>query len=99
MSPYQILNLAPDATDAEIREAYLRLVRRYPPAQFPERFSQVAKAYAKIDTPEKRLDYQLLGNPDPTSGGTFVEEVIELMRFQRKRPSWEHIKEAMQQGS
>ena len=99
MSPYQILNLAPDATDAEIREAYLRLVRRYPPTQFPERFSQVATAYAKIDTPEKRLDYQLVGDTDPTSGGTFVEEVIELMRFQRNRASWEQIKEVMQKDS
>ena len=99
MSPYQILNLAPDATDAEIREAYLRLVRRYPPAQFPEHFSRIASAYAKIDTPEKRMDYQLLGDLDQSFGGTFVEKVVDLVRFQRKRPSWEHIKETMQQGS
>jgi curved DNA-binding protein CbpA len=99
MSPYQILNLAPDATDAEIREAYLRLVRRYPPTQFPEHFSRIARAYGKIDTPEKRLDYKLLGDPDPPYGGTFVEEVIDLVRFQRKRPGWEDLKQAMQQGS
>ena len=99
MSPYQILNLTPDATDAEIRKAYLNLVRRYTPTRSPERFSQIAKAYAKIDTPEKRLDYQLLGDQDQSFSGTFVEEALELMRFQRKRPSWEHLREIMQQDS
>ena len=96
MSPYQILNLPPDATDAEIRTAYLRLVRLYPPARFPDLFSRIANAYAEIDTPEKRMDYKLLGDSNQSTNERFVEEALDLMRFQRNRPDWETICELMQ---
>ena len=95
MSPYQILNISPDATDTEVREAYLSLVRLYPPTRFPNHFSRIANAYAEIDTPEKRLDYKLVGSSNLPSGTTFAEDALERMRFQRKRPDWEHFREWM----
>lgn len=96
MTPYQILNVAPDATDAEIREAYLQLVRRYPPTQSPDRFTLIAKAHEKVNTPEKRLDYELLGDPDAKMlQGNLVDEVLELARIQRKRPTWNQLKQLM----
>ena len=96
MSPYQILNLSPDASDAEIREAYLRLVRLYPPTRFPDRFSLIANAYAQIDTPEKQLDYKLLGSSDFSLNKALVGEALEIIRFQRKRPDWQQFREWMQ---
>jgi hypothetical protein len=32
----------------DIRKAYLKLVRRYPPEQFPERFNVIKAAYDKL---------------------------------------------------
>lgn len=96
MSPFQILNLSPDASEAEIRTAYLHLVQLYPPARFPDLFSRIADAYAKIDTPEKRMDYKLLGDSNQPTHETFAEEALDLMRFQRNRPSWEKLCELMQ---
>ena len=96
MSPYQTLNLSPDATEAEIRTAYLNLVQLYPPARFPDLFSRIANAYAKIDTPEKRMDYKLLGDSNQSAHKTFAEEALDLMRFQRNRPDWAKLCESMQ---
>jgi hypothetical protein len=47
-SAYEILRVARDATPDEVRAAYVKLVRRYPPERFPERFAAVRKAYEKL---------------------------------------------------
>jgi hypothetical protein len=44
-SSYSVLRLSPQATPEEIRQAYARLVRRYPPEHFPEKFAAVHAAY------------------------------------------------------
>ncbi|MDR2386957.1 MAG: J domain-containing protein [Deltaproteobacteria bacterium] len=38
---FQFLGLTPEATFPEIRQAYLGLVRRYPPELFPNKFQRL----------------------------------------------------------
>ncbi len=45
---YDILGVKPDASPAEIKKAYFRLVRQYSPEQDPERFQQIREAYEII---------------------------------------------------
>lgn len=40
-----VLNLPASATKEEVEQAYLRLVRRYPPEFQPEKFRQIDDAY------------------------------------------------------
>ncbi|MDR1482795.1 MAG: hypothetical protein LBI74_09230 [Synergistaceae bacterium] len=47
-SAYEILRISRDATPEETRAAYVRLVRRYPPERFPERFAALRNAYGKL---------------------------------------------------
>jgi curved DNA-binding protein CbpA len=57
--PYEIFGLTADAGEAEIRQRYLELVRRFPPDQAPERFAAVHAAYDALRDPARRLHDQL----------------------------------------
>lgn len=56
--PYAVLGLSRNATEAEIKRAYLELVRRYPPERHPEEFKKIRAAYDRLkDRAERaRLD-------------------------------------------
>ncbi|MFI5457274.1 MAG: J domain-containing protein [Isosphaerales bacterium] len=57
--PYDVLGLTPDASETEIRQRYLELVRAFPPEQAPERFAAVHAAYEALRVPAARLHEQL----------------------------------------
>jgi curved DNA-binding protein CbpA len=60
---YRVLDIHPEATDAEIKRAYRRLALRWHPDRNPgdpeatERFKQISEAYAVLIDPEKRRAY------------------------------------------
>jgi curved DNA-binding protein len=68
---YQIMGVARDATDAEIKQAYRKLARKYHPDVSKEkdaeaRFKDVGEAYEVLKNPEKRAAYDRLGQgPQP----------------------------------
>jgi curved DNA-binding protein CbpA len=47
-SAYEMLRIPRGATPEEVRAAYVKLVRRYPPERFPERFAAFRNAYQKV---------------------------------------------------
>jgi curved DNA-binding protein CbpA len=64
---YEILNVKPDATEEEIRKAYIELVSRYNPDDNPEneearrKFHDVKEAYDILSNPTKRKAYSIFG--------------------------------------
>lgn len=62
--PRQILGIPPDAGDVEIRAAYLRKVKEYPPDREPQEFEKVREAYEILRDPRRRTR-QLLLSADP----------------------------------
>ena len=67
---YQILGLERTATAAQIKAAYRKLAHKYHPdvSKDPageERFKEVAEAYATLKDPEKRAEYDQLGQRRP----------------------------------
>lgn len=62
--PWAVLDLAVDATDAQIRDAYLRQVREHPPDRAPERFERVRDAYEELRDPRRRCQRMIL-SADP----------------------------------
>ena len=61
---YSVLDIPPDTSKAEIRDAYLRLARRYHPdvSEDPssrERFQEVHQAYTILSNYEARRYYNL----------------------------------------
>ncbi|XP_049768420.1 uncharacterized protein LOC126106235 [Schistocerca cancellata] len=74
-SLYDILQVAPSATEDEIRRAYRRLALRYHPDKNPgdqaasaERFKAVQRAYRVLGDPRRRQLYDLYGSASLAEG-------------------------------
>jgi curved DNA-binding protein len=72
---YQVMGVARDATEAQIKQAYRRLARKYHPDVSKEkdaeaRFKELGEAYEVLRNPEKRAAYDNLG-ADHRSGEEF----------------------------
>jgi curved DNA-binding protein CbpA len=52
--PRDVLGVSPNAGEEEIRAAYLRKVKEYPPDQAPEEFEKVRNAFEDLRDPRKR---------------------------------------------
>jgi len=66
---YQVLGIAKNASEKEIKSAYRRLARKWHPDANPkntkeaeERFKEIAEAYEVLGDPEKRKKYDVLGS-------------------------------------
>ena len=57
--PIEVLGISRDATDEEIRAAYLLKVREHPPDRSPEQFEQIRDAYEVLRDPRRRLRHRL----------------------------------------
>lgn len=62
-TPYEILEVAADATDAEIKQAYIRKVKDNPPDRDQERFQRIHDAYTSIKDYESRVSHALFAVP------------------------------------
>ncbi len=72
---YEIMGVARDATDAQIKTAYRKLARKYHPDVSKEkdaeaRFKDLGEAYEVLKNPEKRAAYDQLGR-GPRPGEEF----------------------------
>jgi curved DNA-binding protein len=72
---YKVMGVARDATEAQIKQAYRKLARKYHPDVSKEkdaeaRFKEVGEAYEVLKTPEKRAAYDQLGQA-PRPGEDF----------------------------
>jgi curved DNA-binding protein CbpA len=62
--PRHVLGIAPDATDDEIRAAYLRKVKEYPPDRAPVEFERVRDAYENLRDPRRRARHLFSVDPN-----------------------------------
>jgi DnaJ-class molecular chaperone len=63
ISPYQILGVSRQATDADIKQAYLQRVKDNPPDRDQQRFQQIQQAYETLKDGDSRLRYDLFQLP------------------------------------
>jgi curved DNA-binding protein CbpA len=63
-TPYEILEVPEQATDGEIKQAYLRKVKLNPPDRDHEKFQQIHSAYETIKDLTSRENYALFNYPE-----------------------------------
>ncbi|WP_150047770.1 MULTISPECIES: J domain-containing protein [Methylomonas] len=64
ISPYRALGVSEQASDAEIKQAYLQQVKEHPPERDPLRFRQIQQAYDVVKDQNSRLRYALFHLPE-----------------------------------
>jgi molecular chaperone DnaJ len=85
---YDVLEVARDATDGEIKKAFRRLALKFHPDKNPgdraaeERFKECNEAYAILSDPDKRAAYDRFGHaafgaPGAAAGFTSVSDVLD----------------------
>ena len=62
-TPYEILDVAVDASDDEIKQAYLQQVKNNPPDRDQEKFQLIYDAYTAIKDHKSRVSYDLFTLP------------------------------------
>jgi DnaJ-class molecular chaperone len=63
-TPYDILEVAEQATDSEIKQAYLQKVKQFPPEHHHEQFQQIHQAYETVKDLSCRTKYALFTVPE-----------------------------------
>lgn len=74
MNPYVVLGVSQNATDDEIRQAYLKEIRKSPPEHNPDRFKMLTWAYGMIKDKASRSQFYLFD--DDPGGDSLVEALI-----------------------
>ncbi len=54
---YQILNIPKNASQDEIKKAYYKLVRQFPPEKQPEQFKKIRSAYQTLKDSKQKIQY------------------------------------------
>jgi curved DNA-binding protein CbpA len=88
----RVLGVNPDATEEEVRAAYVRRVREHPPDRSPEEFERIRDAYDSLRDPRRRMRDSLL-TADPFTPFVSVFELpARPRRFAGSRPWLEVLK-------
>jgi molecular chaperone DnaJ len=81
---YEVLGVARDAGDAEIKKSFRQLARRYHPdvnkddADAAERFREAAEAYEVLATPETRARYDRFGHAGVDQSQIHTEQFMDF---------------------
>ncbi|MCH9698780.1 MAG: J domain-containing protein [Gammaproteobacteria bacterium] len=81
--PYQFLGVDANADDQTIRQAYLQLLRQFPPAQNQHKFQQIRQAYELIKDQESRASTRLFHVCEMTPEA--IAEVLDMQHPETQR--------------
>jgi curved DNA-binding protein CbpA len=92
--PYQLLGIPLEAGDEEIRAAYLRKVKEYPPDRAPREFEKVRDAYELLRDPRRRTRHLLLSADPKQPLAALLEGRTAERRFTGPEPWLAVLREA-----
>jgi DnaJ-class molecular chaperone len=79
-SAYEKLGLSSIASEAEIRNRYLQLVREYPPDRAPERFAEIRAAFDELRNPAAQMERRLFRLSTEDSLADLEKELLARLK-------------------
>jgi curved DNA-binding protein CbpA len=79
--PRQVLEIGAEAGEEEIRAAYLRKVKQYPPDRCPREFERVRDAYDLLRDSRRRTRIMLLAADPKQPLATLLDGRKEMRQF------------------
>lgn len=65
MDHYTLLDISSNAGEAEIKKAYFKKIRKFPPDKYPEEFKKIKEAYNILQNADSRKSYDCLSAIPP----------------------------------
>jgi DnaJ domain len=91
--PREVLGVNLEASNSEIRSAYLQKVKAYPPDRFPAEFEKVRDAYEALRDPRARARQLLLSADPETPFISLLEKLPPQRRTLGPNPWFTVLKE------
>ena len=88
---YDVLGIERDADERQIKSAYFKAVRKYPPERFPEEFKQIRAAYETLSDAESRKEYDRIGDI-PYEAAYLYDQVQKARRERRHSDATDILK-------
>ncbi len=88
---YRTLGVSQDATDAQIREQYLSLVRQYTPEKHPEQFRDISDAYERIKDRRRRIHNRLFAFLEEKDVDRALDRIVGSVALERRRPTLDEL--------
>jgi len=79
--PWSVLGVSPEADDEQIRTAYVRKVKEFPPDRSGPEFEKIRDAYEQLKDPYRRAKYLILGANADRPLETLLEDVPRVRRY------------------
>ena len=92
MRASEVLGIAENANDEEIRAAYLKKVKEHPPDRSPEEFERIRDAYQTLRDPRKRARDMLFSAKPFESFLSLFASLESERRFVGPKPWLEALK-------
>jgi hypothetical protein len=90
MSAAEILGVAANASEDEVRSAYLEKVKQFPPDRSPEEFERIRDAYEKLRDPRSRAKAMLIA-PDTNLPLVSLVDSIKRRRIFAGPQPWREV--------
>lgn len=85
LTSYLILGLPLDASDQQIRQRYLELVKRYTPEREPRRFQEISEAFEQLKNVRARVRSRMLGPLECKDSDQSLARLARASRPDRRR--------------
>jgi curved DNA-binding protein CbpA len=86
LAHYLTLDLAPGASQEEIRQRYLDLIRSHPPSRDPDRFGRIAAAYEALQDDRARVRTAMFGIAAYSDWELALDALVQARTAARKVP-------------
>ena len=94
LAHYLTLNLDPGASQEEIRQRYLALIRSHPPSHDPDRFQRIAAAYDALQDDRTRVRTAIFGIAAYSDWELALDALVQARAAARKAPGLQALRAA-----